>query len=306
MEHAEAHERLSDLSLEPGRLARLEDDPSSEIAALRAHLTGCERCAADLASWRRTWAEAGVAWRADDDGDPGPAGIGSGAADLPIRPPAHLRQRILDAIRADSPGPGQVAVPIGPGAAPVAARDAEAELGVAAGGDASSSAAGEGRRARPRRVVRPWWVAAAASLVAVVAVTAGWLRTAEVEQLRSEAAELAAAVATLDRVLATEPNWTVTLRAADGQPGGTLAWSQQEVVVITSGLPAPGPGQAYRCWLEMDGTRSPMGEMAFSRSTGYWAGAQREYGPGLRPGGSFGVSLVQAGGGGTPVLVGQL
>jgi hypothetical protein len=110
----------------------------------------------------------------------------------------------------------------------------------------------------------------------------------------------------MDRVLAAEPRWTVTLRTADGTPGGTLAWSAREVVVITSGLPAPGPGQAYRCWLERDGSRTPMGSMSFAGSTGYWSGPLSEYGSALRPGGRFGVSLVPAGGPGTPVLVGEL
>jgi hypothetical protein len=50
-----------------------------------------------------------------------------------------------------------------------------------------------------------------------------------------------------------------------------------------------------------------MGWMAFSRSTGYWAGRMSEYGDAaLRPGGRFGVSLVPAGGGDTPILVGEL
>jgi hypothetical protein len=314
MEHAEAHERLADLSLEPGHLARLDDDPSATAAELRAHLATCERCAADLAGWRRTWAEVSLVWRAGDESGPGhPPAIGLGAGDELVQPPAELRQQIMEAIRADPRRPGRVAAAIRPGAAPGVALDA------AAGRDATAArgATADAPAAWHRAVLawragiaggagRPSWVAVAALVVALLAVTAGWLRTVEVGQLRHEQTELAAAVATLDRVLAAEPYWTVTLRAADGKPGGTLAWSQQEVVVITSGLPAPGPGQAYRCWLEVDGTRSPMGEMAFSRSTGYWAGARSEYGPALVPGGSFGVSLVETGGAGTPVLVGQL
>ena len=128
----------------------------------------------------------------------------------------------------------------------------------------------------------------------------------ELDQLRTQGAELAAATATLDRILTSSPSWTVTLHAADGGPGGTLAWSADEVIVITSSLPTPGPGQAYRCWVERDGTRTAMGWMAFSHSIGYWAGALSEYAPSLAPGGRFGVSLVPAAGTSTPVLVGEL
>jgi hypothetical protein len=274
MEHAEAHERLSDLALEPRRLAAFAADPGSETEELRAHVASCEQCATDLAGWQRTWAELGHVTRAGTE----PA----------VEPPPHLRARVLAALG---------------GAAPTPARDpvSAVVVPIAAGDQAP----------RPefvrRRAWRPWTLAAAAMLVAVLAVGNSYLRTAELDRLHAETTQLALAAATLDRVLAAEPNWTVTLRTADGTPGGTLAWSATEVVVLTSGLPAPGPGQAYRCWLERAGSRTAMGWMSFSRSTGYWAGPMSNYGNGaLRPGGRFGVSLVPTGGSGTPVLVGEL
>ena len=272
MEHAEAHERLSDLALEPRRLAEFDEDPGSDGVALRAHVMGCEQCTTDVAGWQRTWAELGHVAR------PGSEPV--------LEPPPHLRSRVLAALGgADAasrdPVPA-VVVPIGPAvqSPPPAVR---------------------------RRAWRPWAVAAAAMLVAAVAVGNGYFRTAELDRLHAETTQLALAAATLDRVLGAERYWTVTLRTADGTPGGTLAWSASEVVVLTSGLPAPGPGQAYRCWLEREGSRTAMGWMSFSRSTGYWAASMSEYGNGaLRPGGRFGVSLVPAGSAGTPVLVGEL
>ncbi len=83
MRHAEAQERLSDLALEPGRLARLADDPSPEAGALRAHLAECRPCSADLAGWRRTWAQVGVAL--EDPGATGDGDAGEGASGGRVR-----------------------------------------------------------------------------------------------------------------------------------------------------------------------------------------------------------------------------
>jgi hypothetical protein len=262
MEHAEAHELLSDLALEPRRLAALGRDTSPEGLALSSHLASCDECSADLAEWQRTWTELGQAIRVDDGGEQIPG------------PPADLRDRVLAGATAR---PAVTVVPLA-------------------------------SRQRPRRSIsRSWLVTAAAVLVAALAATSTYLRTMELDRLHGETAELAAAAASLDHVLGAERYWTVTLRTADGAAGGTLAWSATDVVVLTSSLPSPGPGQGYRCWLERDGSRSPMGWMSFSRSTGFWAASMTDYGPGsLRPGGRFGISLVPASGGGTPVLVGEL
>ncbi len=54
MDHAEAHERLGDLALEPERLAALDHDPAPVASALRAHLEGCDDCQLELESLRRT------------------------------------------------------------------------------------------------------------------------------------------------------------------------------------------------------------------------------------------------------------
>ncbi len=263
MHHAEAHERLSDLALEPGRLSRLETDGEPDDVALREHVALCQRCTADLAGWRRTWAETGAAL----GGEP--------RLDM-LRAPAGLRGHILSAT---------AVAPMATTTAPV-------------------------RTNALRGVVRsralPWLVAVAAVLVAVVAGGAGLARIAELDTLRTQTAYLEKVAATFDRVLAAPKHWAVTLRTADGTPGGTLAWSTDEIVVVTTGVPAPGAGQAYRCWVESNGVRTPMGTMSFAGSTGYWVGSMYAWAEAIGPGARYGVSLVPDGAQGTPVLIGSL
>lgn len=262
MHHAEAHERLSDLSLEPSRLARLEADRDPETEGLRQHIALCECCTADLAGWRRTWAETSAAL----DGEP--------RLDL-LRAPAGLRDRILSAARA------------APAAMPARLRSDAIRRAVASRG-------------------LPWLLAAAAVVVAVVAGAASLARTDDVGALRAQTAQLEAVAATFDRVLAAPKHWAVTLRTADGIAGGTLAWSVSDIVVVTTGVPAPGSGQAYRCWVESNGVRTPMGTMSFAGATGFWVGSMYAWSETIGPGARYGVSLVPDGAPGTPVLIGSL
>jgi hypothetical protein len=53
LDHAEAHERLADLALEPGALDRLGPAATD---ALGAHVVTCETCRRDVEAWRRTHA----------------------------------------------------------------------------------------------------------------------------------------------------------------------------------------------------------------------------------------------------------
>jgi hypothetical protein len=294
MHHAEAHERLADLALEPGRLARLDDDRSPEAAALRTHLAACERCATDLAGWRRTWAEVG---RAVGGGTAPAAEARRPAAhdwvgpDLdPSRAPESLRARTMAAIAAEGRSPGAPGQPVSPPSQPAL--------------PIRLSSSGPARIHSPRWL--PWLAAAAALLIAVGAGTLGLVRSSELDQARAQGAELTAVASTLNRVLADPEHWTATLRAADGTVGGTLAWSSSDMVVIATGLPTPGARQGYRCWVEQDGVRTPIGSMSFSGSTGYWAGGMTGWTGALASGARFGVSLVPDGGEGTPVLIGEL
>lgn len=284
MHHAEAKERLADLALEPARLAGLELDLSPDAAALHAHLAACPACAADLEAWRRTWRQVRAAFPEEAggiaaalDGDAGP-----------ITAPGSLRARTLAAVAADA--------------------------GMGRGGERTSTAAAHvapGARSAPKAsAVRgrrwlPWLAAAAALVIAVGAGTLAWSRSAELDQARSETAALAASTATLDRVLAAPVHWVTTLRASDGSAAGTVAWTPTELAVVTTALPGPSAGEVYRCWVERDGVRTPVGAMSFSGSTGHWAGPMDGWADAFAPGATFGVSLVSADGS-TPVLVGQL
>ena len=267
MDHAEAHELLADLALEPGRLRALDADESPETEALRAHVAACATCAAEVAAWRRTWTAFGEARAAET------------AADRELfRSPASVRAQVTTAITTIDPGE-----PVESQARVVAAR----------------------RWSGPRGLT--WLAAAAALVLALGAGSIAWVRTTELDHARAEAADLAAVAATMDRVLADPVHWVTPLTTADGAPGGTLVWSNSEVVVVSAALPAPEPGQAYRCWVERNGARTPVGSMEFTAGTAYWAGSMAGWADLLVPGARFGVSLVRVpGGDGTPVLIGSI
>jgi len=261
MDHAEAHEQLADLALEPGRLAALDDDASAETAPLRAHVAACANCAAEVDAWRRTWEAFSDARGASTTTD----------RDV-FKAPAVMRSQILETVRPD----------------------------------VRHTPVGASRRWLPAGGL-PWLAAAAALVVAVGAGSLAWQRTTDLDHARTEAAELATVAATMDRVLADPVHWITPLTTADGAPGGTLAWSNTEIVVVSSALPTPEPGQVYRCWVERNGVRTPIGAMDFTRGTGYWAGSMSGWEGLLAPGARFGVSLVPAtGGGGAPVLIGSI
>lgn len=288
MDHAAAHEHLADLALEPGRLSTIATDESPDGVAFRRHLDACADCRAELEASRRVYAALDVAVEPDDLPVPGvapDAGSVRGEighrrlADLDRRrvaPPADLRARVLAGARAEAPITAGEAVPR--------------------------------RGRRPRRPRGAYLALAAAVIVAVAAGGIAVDRGRQLDATRSEVVELTTATATLDRVLAEPDHWVATLRAVDGTAGGTLAWSDTEVVVLTSALPAPAAGATYRCWIEQGGQRSPVGTMSFADTIGYWAGEMGPWGGPPQPGSRFGVSLVPAGGGGAPsaVLVAQL
>lgn len=289
MEHAEAHERLADLALEPARLRRLvvDDDPIS--AALRAHVATCERCTADLAGWRRTWAAVGIArsragGRADaaaSDAPAAPEAPETPEAEgvlTPLHAPDRLRARTLAAIRMEKRVAPEAPEPLAPTPLPTVV-----------------SKAGISRREQLTRVL-----AAAAVIVALAAGGFAVRTQLDLNQARSESAEVTGVTSTLDRILTASPHWVTPLRAADGAPGGTLAWSRTELVVLVSGLAAPGPGEEYRCWVEQGGSRTIVGELSFNGSTAYWAGSMTGWAVDFAPGAQFGVALFGSSGSPAP------
>jgi hypothetical protein len=115
--------------------------------------------------------------------------------------------------------------------------------------------------------------------------------------------------AVLGRVLSEPDHRVVSLAAADGTKQGSVAWSTHDLAVMTTALDRPPTGQVYRCWIERDGVRSPVGQMWFVGDLAYWTGSLDDWATiTLDGGGRFGVSLEPASGGtgGQPVLVADL
>jgi hypothetical protein len=291
LDHAAAHERLADLALEPGALDRLGDPTTDPLAA---HLATCDACRRDVAAWRRTHARLDQATGGGVDR----VDLADLAGDPPVAAPPALRGAVLEAVRASR-------------ATGVPATRADRTI-------VPMPATGGGVATR-RLAVAPWrWpgdmTRRLLPLVAVLAIVAGGAgllvdQAQRLDRARTEVARLEAVAASLDRVL-NDPNHTsVDLRAADGSRAGTLAWSSRDLVVLTTALQPPPAGRVYRCWIERDGKRSPVGQMWFAGGTAFWNGTLDEWATtSFEAGGTFGVSLEPVGGstGNPAVLVADL
>ena len=135
-------------------------------------------------------------------------------------------------------------------------------------------------------------------------------RTGQLDRAKADAAALAGVTATLDRILQDSSHQVALLKTPAGTPAGTVSWSasDQSVVVLTTALLNPPPGQVYRCWIVQGGASVAVGEMHFSGSTAYWAGSLGSWGNAVAPSSRFWVSLEPVAGGskGTLVLEGTL
>ena len=273
MDHAEAHELLELAAVEPGGLDRLMAGDTPDAAALAGHLAGCPDCTAALARLRR---DAAVI-----------------ASVVRSTPPPALRDRTLDYVR-------QVG------------RDRSSAPAVLAPSGAVSPAVRGGPLSRGRRIAAVAGLAAA--LIAAVAGTSLILEARN----QSIIAQQADIVAALSRVT----TWTLRLEAQPdarrvelaGAPGtnanGSILFSpaRQELVVVVTGLTEPAAGREFRCWMEVDGRRDPVGRMFFGGDLSYWAGPVETLGS-VGTSARFGVSLVDAAGNsvdGDPVLSGEL
>ena len=238
MDHAEAHERIADLALEPGRLADLPNSPANDDAALREHIRTCARCRAELDDWASFQSSLGSALD------------GNTREQLePITPPADLRRRVLQSVHAD-PKPVGTEVRVVPLA---------------------------GRR---RLISSTAWLALAA-VFALVAVGLGLLfvrdQSARFAQSQLEHQWLTDTVAAMNRILVTPDHHVVSLATTEGTPAGTLAWSRHDLVVLSRGLPEPASGQVYRCWLNYEGTDTPMGWMWFVDGNAFWTSSTNDW-----------------------------
>jgi Anti-sigma-K factor rskA len=292
-EHAEAHERLADLALEPGALDWLG---SSGTDPLGAHVAACETCRRDVDAWRRTQARLLEAR--------GPVEDRVDLADLadgePISAPAEVRDAVLaaahrSAVVGRSPGAAGGTVVV----------DSMTVVPDRVAGYATVVRLAHRSRPSLRRLLP--LVAA----IAIVAVGAGVLvdQGARLERAGSQIALLEGMTASLDRVLNDPDHTKVDLRTADGTPAGTLAWSSHDLVVLTTALQAPAVDRVYRCWIERDGKRSPVGQMWFAGETAFWNGTLDEWATiSFEAGGTFGVSLepVSGSAGNPAVLVAEL
>jgi hypothetical protein len=235
MDHAAAHERIEDLLLEPARLAAFARSTAPDDLALRDHLDGCPACRADLQGWARLQRALAEALPAN--------GAEAAAGTAPIEPPASLRAKVIAASR-----PAQSRLPLAGRAA--AGLAAILEL--------------------PRRA----WLATAL-VVVVMLVGAGVIldQAARISQAREEARGLAQAIAAVDRINGEPQHRVVQLRTADGAAGGSISWTRHDLVVLTTALQAPKPGEIYRCWLSDNGTGWAIGKMYFADGAAYWVGA---------------------------------
>jgi Anti-sigma-K factor rskA, C-terminal len=257
MDHAEAHERIADLALEPSRLAGLATSTAVEDTALRDHVRGCSRCQSQVNDW-----------------DTFQSSLGDALADNrpeqlePIAPPADLRRRVLAAAQGD---PKPATMP-----------DNVVELN---------------RRHWPVSRTGLLALAAVFALVAVgLGIVFVRDQSTKLEASQLEHRWLSDTVAAMNRILLTPDHHVVTLATADGTAAaGTLAWSRHDLVVMTAGLPRPASGQVYRCWLNYDGEDTPMGWMWFVDGNAFWTSSTDDWAAiDLNPEKQFLVTLESA------------
>jgi hypothetical protein len=199
-------------------------------------------------------------------------------------PPADLRERTLARVAAE----GRVRDRVPP-----------------AGGDEAAPT----RPAGDRRPVPTRWVAAlAAVLVVAIVGGAGWWWTAErLGDAEATVATLTRVAGEAGRIAALPDARTVGLTGDAGAGWLIFSSSAGEVAVETAGLPEPGPGQEYRCWVQIGEERTVMGRMWVDGDIAWWVGPTTAL-AGVGSEATFGVSLVEldAAQPGTPMLTGEL
>jgi hypothetical protein len=294
MDHEEVQELLQDAAVEPGGLERLMAGDTPNAAVVAGHLAGCAECGEELERLRRTVGVVRPAVR---------AGL-----------PPELRQRTLDYVAAVGRPRGATA-----GAALTSgAAVAPARLEPVVGAGIATVTGARGNRARwSNRRLRSLAALAAALIIAITgtAVIVGGQHDS-VERLQSAEIEALGDVARWTLRVDRQPDVRrIALAATAAAPGSTgsptsadlvFSPSSTELVVVAQSLtPAPA-GHEYRCWVEVDGHRRPIGKMFFGGQLAYWVGDVPAV-SGLPAGARFGVSLVDraaAAEPGEPILVG--
>lgn len=221
---------------------------------------------ADAVALREHLARCG-ACRAEEDALRQTAALLALAAPDDLRAPEGARERVLEGVA----GTGVVRLPTARGTRPLAAA----------------------RRWSARSPVTAL-AAAVALLLLGGGVLLGLDLVAQRDRSAQQARELARIAAQTDRLLARPTAVAITLRAADGTPGGTLIHDPAagEIVVMSSILEEPAGGP-YACYLERGGQRLRVGWMHYANGVAYWAGPMDELADAGRPGDRF-VVVVEA------------
>ena len=285
MDHDEVREQLELAATEPAGIDRLIAGDTPLAAAIAAHLAGCSSCTDELDRLRRAAIIIGDAVR--------------------TTPPPELRERTLAFVREvgriRDPAPEAALAPVAAavGAAPVAVAAATAPTGSRRG--------------------FAWVGAIAAAVLIAVAATTFVLDRQSGNQLAAAQEDLAAAreesaglahVTAATLALSGEPDAENVRLAGTDDRWGRVVYSADkgELAIIASGLTEPAGDREYRCWVEIDGQRTPVGKMFFGGDLAYWAGPAETIDD-LPAGATFGVSLVDTAGsdvGEPPVLTGDV
>jgi anti-sigma factor RsiW len=215
-----------------------------ETRELEVHLQSCSECRSQLSEWEATAAFASLEAN-------------------PLEPSRQLRERILEAIRADARGRSfQVASPLGVGT------------------DDKTKEAGDGHRPPPSNVVplrrtETWssaqtWGAIAAGLVLVGLVAALFVLWKQNREAREELARLSEQIRDAQQQL-IQQRQAIEIVAAPGtrmmELAGTklmpeahamLAYDKNgRAVLMAKGLPPPPAGKAYQLWFIAGGKPMP-------------------------------------------------
>jgi Anti-sigma-K factor rskA len=278
MDHDEVREQLELAATEPAGIDRLMAGDTPLAAAIAAHLAGCSSCTEELDRLRRAAIIIGDAVR--------------------TTPPPELRERTLafvrevGRIRDPAPEAAPSGVAVAAAAAPVAVAAATAPIGSGRG--------------------LAWVGAIAAAVLIAVAATAFVLDRQAGDRLIAAQEETAglAHVTAATLALAGEPDAENVRLAGTDDRWGRIVYSADkgELAVIASGLTEPGGDREYRCWVEIDGQRTPVGKMFFGGDLAFWAGPVETIDD-LPAGAKFGVSLADTAGsdvGEPPVLTGDV
>jgi hypothetical protein len=297
MDHDEVLEQLELAAVEPDGLARLVAGDTAIAAAVAGHLAGCDACAGEFQRLGRAAPLLREVVR--------------------TTPSADLRERTLEYVRAHGVPRGEA-----PGAAAATATDPVAPstaggAGVPVFGAAAVAEAPPPRSISERRspLARALpWVAAIAAAIVLSVVTTTFVVDRQVSQRLADQGRAiggleAVTSATID-ITAQPDVERVKLAAAGADTAGSLLFSPSttKLVVVATGLQRPPEGREYRCWVEVNGKREPVGRMFFADDLAYWVGDTPAISD-VPPGTVFGVSLAELGNSSIdapPVITGQL